>query len=46
MSKIKIISETKKPSVPKSKELSSVKERFQIKKPTMPLDKSYSPVGK
>lgn len=47
MSRIKIISEAKKPSVPKDKNLSETVSRFRAPggKPSLQLEKSYNRQG-
>lgn len=48
MPNIKIISNQKKPSVPKSSNLNSLVPRYRAPggKPPLPLDKSYNKQGK
>ena len=47
MSRIKIIPEEKKPSVPKAKELSTEQPRYRnTGKPPLPLTSSFSPQAK
>ncbi len=47
MPNIKIIPESKKPFVPKSRELSTEQPRYKnTGKPPLPLDKSFSPQAK
>lgn len=47
MSRIKIVTSQKKPSVPSSKEMSTKQARFKnTGKPPLQLDKSFSPQAK
>ena len=47
MSRIPIIADTKKPMVPKNRELSTKQERYQnTGKPPLQMSKSFSPTNK